>query len=268
MEINIVSLFKNKNPKLLKVIPKFVFNYLKKIVHQDQINLFLKENEHKQGLDFINAVVEHFQIKITVIGKENIKNDGRYLFVSNHPLGGLDGVALIHEIGKLLPNPKFLVNDLLLFIKNFEGVFIPINKFGRNTTEHYRKITEAYESDAQMLTFPAGMVSRKQKGVISDLKWHKNFINQAKKHKRDVVPVYINGRNSNFFYNVALYRKYFGLGKVNIEMLYLVDEMYKQYGKEIKITIGTPISYNSFDNSKTPEQWASHLKEITYNLAR
>jgi putative hemolysin len=175
-------------------------------------------------------------------------------------------MVLLDEVGKFFPDVKFVVNDFLINVKNLEPVFVPVNKVGRQTAEYVAKIDAAYSSDCQILYFPAGLCSRKIKGKITDLEWHKNFINKAVKFKRDIIPVYFEGKNTNFFYNLANFRKRVGI-KVNIEMLYLVDEMYKQKNSKINLVFGEPISYTTFDKTKTPTEWANYVREKVYSLS-
>jgi len=264
--IDIEKVIAGKSPRLLKSLPRFIIRYLKRIIHQDEMNLFISEYGHKQGVEFIDEVLRVMGVTYTVEGIENIDPNGRYLFASNHPLGGLDGMILIHLLGQKYPEIKFPVNDLLMNVKQLQSVFIPVNKHGAQSSQNARMIEEAYASSTQILYFPAGLCSRKQKGGIKDLEWKKSFITKAVKHKRDIVPVYFSGRNSNFFYNLSRLRGFFGI-KANLEMLYLVDEMFKQKGKSITIRIGKPIPYNNFDSSKTPIDWASWVKERVYEMA-
>ena len=256
----------NKNPGLLRILPLFVLNYLKKVIHQDDLNEIARNNHDLYGLDFLDACLKGFGVKIKYNGLENIPATGRWIVASNHPLGGLDGMALMWVMGKIRKDIVFPVNDLLMNIKNLRGLFIPINKHGSNTG-NARLIDETFASDKAMLFFPAGLCSRKQKDGICDLEWKKSFITKARAHKRDIVPCYINGRNSDWFYNLARIRTFFGI-KANIEMLYLVDEMFKQRDKEIVITFGKPISYTIFDKKKTDLSWAQILKTHVYSLEK
>jgi len=264
-EIDVENVLYSKNPTLKKVVPKFIVNYLKRIVHQDDINEFLRECAHLRDADMVGAFLRKFEIKYTISGAENIPGSGRYIFVSNHPLGGLDGLVFIDELSKHFPDIKFPVNDILTNIENLSGIFLPVNKHGSQGKDAARRIEETYASGSQILYFPAGLCSRKKRGVIRDLTWHKSFISKAVQHKRDVVPAYFSGRNSDFFYNLANIRKFLGI-KANIEMLYLADEMFKQKGKEIMLTFGKPIPWQTFDKSKSPPEWADWVKSKTYEL--
>ncbi len=264
--IDVEKVISGKSPHLLKVLPRFIIRYLKRIIHEDEINQFLVQHSHKQGVEFIDAILRAMEVTYTVEGIENIDPDGRYLFASNHPLGGLDGMILIHLLGQKYRDVKFPVNDLLMHLTPLHSVFIPVNKHGSQLSQNARLLEEAYASSTQILYFPAGLCSRKQKGKIYDLEWKKSFVTKAVKHQRDIVPIYFSGRNSGFFYTLAKTRAFLGI-KANIEMLYLVDEMFKQKGKSIAVRIGTPLSYNRFDNSKTPMEWANWVKEQVYQMA-
>lgn len=260
--LDIEKVIASKSEKLLKWMPSFVISYLKKIVHQDFLNESVKKNEDLYGLDFIAAIIDQFGVEVVCEGMENVDPNKRYIIAANHPLGGMDGIALMYAAGQIRKDIQFPVNDILMNIPNLRELFVPINKHGSNM-ENARIIDRAFESDVMMLFFPAGLVSRKQKHGIYDLEWKKTFIRKAKTYHRDVVPTYISGQNSNWFYDLANWRKRLGIG-ANLEMLYLVDEMVKQKGKKIIIKFGEPISYASFDRSKTDLQWAEEVKNIVY----
>jgi len=263
--IDIKKVIGNKNPKLLKILPNFIISYLKRIIHEDEINDFINRHSDKFGLEFVEQIVLEFSKSVNTTGLENIPTDSRIIIASNHPLGGLDGVALMHVAGKVRNDILFPVNDLLMNLQNIKNLFIPINKHGTNA-QNLRVINETFASDVSVLYFPAGLVSRKQKhGIIKDLDWKKTFITYAKKYKRDIVPTFIEGRNSDFFYNLANFRKRIGI-KQNIEMLYLVDEFYKQKDKNLGIYFGKPISYTTFDKRFTDLEWADKIKAHAYKL--
>jgi putative hemolysin len=263
--IDVENVLRTKNPSLAKIIPGFLINYLKRIVHQDELNNFLRSSGHLENAELIGAGLRYLEIRYNVYGKENIPADGRYIFVSNHPLGGLDGLVFIYELSKYFPVIKFPVNDILTNIENLNGIFLPVNKHGSQDREAARRIDDAYASDCQILYFPAGLCSRKRKGEIRDLTWQKNFVTKAIHHKRDIIPAYFSGRNSDFFYNLSRFRKFAGI-KANIEMLYLADEMFRQKDKIINLIFGKKIPWQTFDRSKSPAGWASWVKEKSYDL--
>jgi putative hemolysin len=264
-KIDVKNVIHSKNPALSKAIPGFVINYLKKIVHQDELNVFLEKYGHLKDTELIAAGLKHFEIKYQVFGSENIPASGRYTFVSNHPLGGLDGLVFINELSKHFKDIKFPVNDILTNIQNLSGIFLPVNKHGPQAKEVAVKIEEAYSSDCQILYFPAGLCSRKKHGIIKDLQWQKSFITKSVQHKRDIVPAFFSGRNSAFFYKLANIRKLFGV-KTNIEMLYLADEMFRQKDKEIDLVFGKRISWETFDKTMTFPEWAEWVKSKSYAL--
>lgn len=264
-KIDVKNVLYSKNPSLARAIPGFVINYLKRIVHQEELNEFLEKWGHLKDSELIAAGLMHFEIKFTVTGTENIPESGRFIFVSNHPLGGLDGLVFIYELSKHFKDIKFPVNDILTNIKNLSGIFLPVNKHGLQDKDSARKIEEAYSSDCQILYFPAGLCSRKKGGIIKDLQWHKSFISKSVQHKRDIVPAFFSGRNSDYFYNLANIRKLLGI-KANIEMLYLADEMFKQKDKEIRLVFGKPISWKTFDKTRSALEWADWVKSKSYDL--
>ncbi len=266
--IDIEKVFADKNPTLFKLIPPFVFSYLKRIIHQEEINEFLRQKGHLTGSAFGRSILDDlFGASYQVEGLDKLPSEGRLLFASNHPLGGLDGIALLVAASEKYDHLKFPVNDILMNLKSLDNIFVPVNKHGSQARDSAKVIEEAYKSDAQILMFPAGLVSRKQKGVIRDLEWKKNFVRKAIQHKRDIVPVHITGRNSDFFYRLANIRKALGI-KANIEMLYLPDEMFKQHGEYISIKFGRPISWETLKNSDSPEIWSRKIKDKSYDLAK
>lgn len=263
--IDIDKAFNDKNPQLYKLLPGFVIRWVKRIVHQEEINKFVVENEKSNGIQFgANAVIA-LGSKAVSFGLENIPKTGGVIIAANHPLGGADGLAFLGEVGKIRSDLKFIVNDLLMSFKSLENVFIPVNKNGTNTKQNLQKIEQLYSEGHCILIFPAGLCSRKQDGKILDLQWQKSFISQAVKHQLPIVPTHIDAANSNFFYNLANIRKHLGI-KANIEMFFLGNEMFKQNGKTITFTFGKPIESTVFDKSKNASQWAQSLKDFIYQL--
>jgi len=263
--IDIKEIIKKKNPALAKMMPGFVVSFLRKLVHEDEVNRIIYDYRDRYGLDFVRSILEDMKVSYSMEGMEQIPVDRRYIFASNHPLGGFDGLVLMDAIGTKFSKIHFIVNDLLLNIKNFAPIFVPVNKHGRQTAEYARKIDETYSSDAQMLYFPAGLCSRKIKGKITDLKWNKNFIQKAVQYRRDIVPVYFEGRNSNFFYNLANLRKKMRI-KANLEMTFLVNEFFKQKGQHLLLKFGTPVAYNFFEKSKDFDKCTEIIRERVYSM--
>jgi putative hemolysin len=242
---------------------------LKKIIHEKEINQILTNSKADNGVDFVDDVLNALDVKIEVTGFENIDPDKKYIFASNHPLGGLDGMSLIKVIGRQYDGKiKFMANDLLMNLKPLRNTFVPINKHGAQGRTFAAAVTEAFDSDNQILIFPAGACSRFRvsKGIY-DLEWSKTFVNKAVQHQRDVVPIRFKGRNSIFFYALAFFRKSIGI-KVNIEMLFLPHEMFGNKHKTFKAYIGRPIPWETFDKTSSPQKWAQKVKETVYKLSK
>jgi putative hemolysin len=262
--IDVEKVLREKAPGAYKWMPRFVVNWVKRKVHEDEINEKMTRNNHKFGLEYNQAALDEFDVTVEALHSENVPLSGGIIVASNHPLGGLDGIALIQAVGKKRPDVRFLVNDILRNLKNFGDLFVGVNKVGHTSRDGLNIIESVYASDAAILVFPAGLVSRKQEGKIEDLRWNKSFVSKAVKYQKDILPVYIEGRNSGFFYNLSIWRKRLGV-KANIEMMLLPDELFKAKGKTIKIHFGKVIPYSTFNHSKSHQQWADRLKEFIYS---
>ena len=264
LQIDIEKIIGEKIPKLAKKLPRFAFRYLKKILHQDDINGLLGRTGGISGLPFVTETMKEFKTSVNAVGLDHIEKDGRYIVAANHPIGGLDGIALIDTVGKIKPDVITPVNDFLMFIPNLRPLFIPVNKLGSNA-DNIKIFNETFAGDRTICFYPFGLCSRKQKGKIIDLEWKKTFITKAKTYHRDIIPTHISGRNSNFFYNLSNIRKKLGI-KANIEMLFLVNEFYKQKNQTLTITFGKPIPWQTFDGRYTDVEWAMKLRNFSYNL--
>ena len=270
LQFDIRAILKSKAPKAK--VPNFIIRYLERIVHVKQMNAFLRKYPELKGYAFIDRVIhEELGCTASIDGTENIPANGKpVIFVSNHPLGGLDGMIIaqmIHESRSEKRELKVIVNELLMYMEPINELWAPVNKVGHLTKEQAAEQQRMWESETDVLTFPAGACSRLQhidgKWQIQDLEWQKNFVQRAREYQRDVVPIYFEGKNGRFFYALAYIRKLLHI-KINIEMLYLVDEMYGAHGKHFKVHVLPPIPYSTFDNTKTPKQWAQYVKSIVY----
>lgn len=265
-QIDIQQVLRQKAPSAARKIPQFVINYLTRTIHQDELNDILRRYHDKNGVAFMQELIGYFDLHLVLENESNLPTEGRYIFASNHPLGGLDGICLSAIIGKRFNgNIRYLVNDLLLYLTNLRSIFVPINKHGAQGKHNARLIEEAYASDNQIITFPAGLCSRKQHGKVEDIEWKKSFIQKAVEYQRDVVPVFFDGKNSNFFYRIARLRKALGI-RMNYEMIYLPDEMFKSKHKTFHIYFGRPIPWQTFTDGRKPVEWAQEVKELVYNL--
>ena len=266
--IDIDKILHDKLGSKAKFVPGFMVSWLKRIAHQDQVNAYLWESRHLVGTDWLEECVRYLDATLDVVGVENLpaKDDGRlYTFVSNHPLGGEDGVALGAIIGRHYDGRfRYLVNDLLMNLPGLAPVCIPINKTGKQSRDFPKMVEAGFQSDNHMLMFPAGLCSRRKNGVIRDIPWTKTFISKSVQYQRDVVPIHFGGQNSDFFYRLANFSDRFL--PFNLAMLYLVDEMYKNVHKTFRVAIGKPIPWQTFDKSRKPAEWAQWVQDKVYEL--
>ena len=267
--IDIEKILRNKMGKKARYVPRFVISWLKKIIHEDEVNRFLWENRKLEGTEWLTACVQYLDMTLDIVGAENLpdKHDGKlYTFVSNHPLGGQDGVSLGSIIGQHYDGKfRYLVNDLLLNLPGLKPVSIGINKTGRQSRDFPRMVEAGFNSDNHLLMFPAGLNSRKLNGEIHDLPWKKTFITKSVETHRDVVPIHFSGRNSKRFYRIAKFSDRWL--PFNLAMLFLVDEMYRNVGKTFRITIGEPIPWQTFNKTKSPMEWAKFVEDRVYGLS-
>ena len=265
-QLDIEKILRDNAPNIGGKIPAFVYRVLERLICQKRMNYILRKYHGDLGSAFATSLLKELNVTTNVIGLENIPQEGRFIFASNHPLGGLDGVALVSILGPHYDEKiKFLVNSLLMFVEPLAPVFLPINKYGSQAKEATEAINRAYDSDEQMLVFPAGMVSRLQNGAIDDLVWKKAFINKAVATERDIIPMYFEGRNTSSFYRLAQFRKWLKV-PFNIEMTTLPREMFRSANKTFTVYIGKPIPYTTFDKTRTPDEWAKYVKDIAYAL--
>lgn len=264
--IDIDHVFKKHAPKTYKALPRFIIKFIKKIIHQDEINAFIEHAAGKKGYDFVKELIYYFDIKVKISGIENIdKNDKKLVFASNHPLGGFDGVCLIGVIHHFFGNVKAIVNDLLLNIDGLKPVFTGVNVFGKLNKNQIKEVDQLYSSDTNILVFPAGEVSRKKKGVVSDSSWQKSFLTKAIEYKRNIIPVFTDALNSKLFYFVSSFRRFWGI-KANLELFLLPKELFRFRGKTITFYFGQPISVSNFNNKAFLNEYIKQIREKLYSL--
>ncbi len=263
--IDIEKIIKDKNPTLHKWLPRYIINYLKRKLHEDRINECVYINRNNYGYDFNDGCLKYVGANVTWEGLENLPLTGGVIIAANHPLGGIDGMAILHAVSQKRMDVRATVNDILTNLVNFDGILVGVNKVGVTSIEAIKAIDAFYASNGVSMVFPAGLVSRKQHGKIKDLEWKKSFVTKAIQYNKPILPLYVDGKNSNFFYNFALWRKRFGI-KANIEMFFLPDEMFSLKNKNIKLKFGKLIMPETLDKSKTPKQWAHIIKEQVYSL--
>ncbi|WP_436514800.1 1-acyl-sn-glycerol-3-phosphate acyltransferase [Ekhidna sp. To15] len=264
--VEVRKLIAEKNPALLRWLPGFLIRWVERIIHQEQVNAFMAKNEGADAFDFCENTVNLLKQKLSITGIDNIPPyPESCIFVANHPFGGMDAITIIHLLKDVRPDITFIVNDLLMALTNLKEKFVGVNKVGRSAAQSLQKVEEQFASGTATFLFPAGLVSRKINGEIMDLEWKKTFVTKAKKYKKPVIPVHIDGRLTKRFYRLARIRKFLGI-KLNIEMFFLVDELFKQENKEVNIVIGEPVSPETFTREKSDVEWAQWMKNEVYKL--
>ncbi len=263
--IDVEKILKSKNPTLYRWLPGFFIRYLKRILHQNEINRFLIDNKNNHNIDFCVEVMKYLNSKVEIKGIENIPQHGKIVLTMNHPLGGMDAMALVSALKGHREDLKFIVNDILLNLKNLNGIFLGVNKHGKNGLSKRDQLAHLFAQDEAICIFPAGLVSRKINGEVMDLEWKKTFITMSKEHQRTIVPIHIDGKLSNFFYRLANFRKKIGI-KANIEMLYLSNEFFKLRNKGITIIVGAPIPFDALPKEMTDIKKANWIRSKVYEL--
>ena len=263
--IDVELALQEKIPDIYKKIPGVLIRLMEKVIRQADMNRMIHESSHLNGIPLVDWVLDQFGVNIVVKGKKLIPKKGRYIYPANHPIGGLDGLAIVSVVAKIHPLIKFVANDLLRVIKGFDSISLYIARFGQINRRNAILINKTLASEAQLLVQPAGTVSKRNPVKIRDLAWNKFFIHKAIQYKRDVIPIHVQARNSRLFYNIASFRKIFRI-KSNMEMFLLPREMFNKSGKTITITFGIPIAYKTFDDSRTHLEWAQKVREYVYVL--
>ena len=263
--IDVEKAIENSRSKFLKSLPGFILRMISRIVFEDEINHTIHRSRHLKGVPFIIDVLKGWNVILIIKGEENVPPAGRFIFAANHPVGGIDALAIFCTIFRHYKDVVSPANELLNNIPNLRPLVLGLNVFGKNTREVASRIDKLYASTSQVMIFPSGEVSRRRKGIISDPVWQKSFITKAVQHKRDIIPVHISGRNSNLFYNVARLREILGI-RMYIETMLLPREMIKQRNSTTTVTIGKVIPYQEITDEFSHSEWAQKIKEIVYSL--
>jgi len=265
--IDIEKTVRNSKSPFIRSLPGAVIKLIARVVRQDEINSVIYNNREKDGISFINGVLKDWNVKIIVEGEENIPVSGSFIFAANHPVGGMDAMSLIHVVSNHFPGVIFPSNELFRYIPQLKSILLGINVFGANTRETAEKLNSLFASKSQVLYFPAGEVSRRNKGIISDIPWQKSFITKAVQYRRDIIPIHISGRNSGFFYNVARIRKILGI-RLYIETMLLPREMVRQINSTFTLTIGKPVAWQTLTTERSHYDWAQYIRKMVYSLGK
>ncbi len=263
--IDIVKIIDESNSELLKRLPQFVKNCIAKIVRQDELNRILNKYSDYAGVDFLSKIIEEFNLKLEIEGKENLPENGKCFFVANHPFGIIDGLILTFTVSEKYGTLKAIANEAFMFVPQLRPYIAAINVFEHSSREYITALNDTYNLEIPITHFPSGEVSRFYKGKVQDSSWHKSFVTKAISSKRDIVPIYFYGRNSRLFYIVHIIRQLLGI-KINFELLLLPREMFRKKNKIIKVKIGRPIKYQMFDEYSSHWEWAQKVRSYVYEL--
>jgi putative hemolysin len=264
--IDISKAIRSSKSKFVRMLPRFVISMIEKLIRQDYMNTSIHNNRHMEGIPFVNGLLKDWGVTIDIKGSENIPPNGRFVFVANHPVGGMDALSFLSTISRYFPDVISPSNDLFNYIPNLHPVILGVNVFGTNTKDTVSKLNDLFESDSQIMIFPAGIVSRRVKGIISDPAWQKTFVTKAVQFRRHIIPVHISGRNSNLFYTVDRIRKFLGI-KLSLEIILLPREMHRQNNSTVTLTIGKPIGWQTLTSEKSQNEWAQAIRAGIYELA-
>ncbi len=266
--VNVETVIRNQDHRFLKKMPRFMINWIKRLVRQDEINAVLLRLQGKKNAAFVKGAMQDLQLSVNPINQDFIPPEGRFIFACNHSLGAVDLGAVLLNLQQKYPKIKVLANEIYLQVEQTRDLFLPVSILKKNDSAKKQAIEDwLAQKDTQFLIFPAGKVARKRKGKLDDGFWHRSFIRNAVEHKRDIIPVFIGGQNSHFFYNFSKIRKFLRI-KTNLEFFLLPAEVFKKRGATIPIIFGKPISYKIFDESKTHLEWAQEIKKRTYELEK
>lgn len=266
-EIDVGAILAAKAPRLARWIPRPLVGWLRRTVREREINYILEHYWSLPPQEFIRSCFRDWKVTYSIEGLDSLDPKGRYLFVSNHPFGGMDGMMLADKLIDRFGDARVVVNDLLMHVEPLQPLWIPVNKHGSQNTAYARKMDDEFFGELPILTFPAGLCSRRIDGEVTDPEWKVSFLKKAYASQRLIVPVFVEGRLSNFFYRIDRLRKLLGL-KFNIEMLWLPDEMFSQKGKHFRIVVGDPIPVSELQESGSLREQAEYVRKKAYFLEK
>ncbi len=265
-QIDVPTLIASKAPRAAKFIPGFIYRYLKRILHQDEINEILRDGWDLAPQPFIQeAVFKRWNITYKLEGLERLDPNGRYIFASNHPFGGMDGMMIADCLVQHFGDARVVVNDLLMNLDPLKPIWIPVNTLGNQSPEYVRRFEEGFALDLPILMFPAGICSRVVDGEIADLQWKNTFVKRAHANNRTIVPLYVEGSLHKGFYRMYKWRRALGI-KANIEMLFLVDGMFRQHGKHFRMSVGEPITPEQLSECGSVRDQVAYVRKKTYSM--
>ncbi|MBI9033028.1 MAG: 1-acyl-sn-glycerol-3-phosphate acyltransferase [Bacteroidales bacterium] len=263
--IDLQAIISKSDSKLLNSFPRVFVKLLEKLIKQEELNQLLTKYKSYEGIHFLPKVLEELNIKIDIEGLENLPESGKCFFVANHPFGVIDGLMLTRIVSEKYGDIKSIGNEAFMYVPNLKPMIAAVNVFGRNSRDYLLGLEEVYASNTPITHFPAGLVARKDNGIVKDSEWHKSFVTKALAHQRDVVPFHFSGQNSRLFHSIYRIRKALGI-KLNLELSLLPHEIFNKKNKTFKVKIGKPISYKNFENTYSHKEWADKIRMQVHNM--
>lgn len=253
--------FQQKNPWIRKP----TLGFLRKISHEQEVNQFLETHQDLKGFDFIEQVLEYFNFSYSISHRDrkNIPATGRVVIVANHPLGALDGLALLKLVGEIRRDVKIIANDMLMKFSAVDSLFLPVDNISKSTQKSsITRIVDCLKNDEAVIVFPAGEVSRIRPNGVKDGKWNSGFLSFAKKSNAPILPIYVGAKNSPLFYSCSMVYK-------PLSGMMLAHEMFKQSSKTISMQVGEPIPYQQIANLPiVKSEKAKLIRRHLYRIAK
>lgn len=266
--INVEQAVTNKFPIFANqpsLVRKPTLSLLKKLVHEDEINHFLDANKYSKGFGFIDRVFEHFDFSYSVRANErkNIPAIGRVVIFANHPIGSLDGLAILKLVAEVRPDVRIVANDMLSHVDAIKELLIPLdNLTGGSARKAYKKVLEALENEEAIIVFPAGEVSRARPNGVRDSRWLPGFLHFARRAKAPLLPIRIHAKNSMLFYGASMVYKPLGTAL-------LAHEMFNKYRRSIRFSVGEAIPFDKLSSKSVQDRTiVKRLKQHLYSLGK
>jgi len=252
--------FANNHKKFLRPVKAF----LRTLFHESEVQQFEQRYSHLSGMDFVEQVLEYFDFTYSVSERDmqRIPTYGKIVIVANHPIGTLDGLALLKMVHRIRPDVKVVANQMLGTVKALAPLLLTVDNInGKTARNNLKSIIDYVKNDSAVIIFPAGEVSRFGAKGIKDGEWSKGFLSIANSAKAPVLPIHINGRNSLLFYTLSIVAK-------PLSTFWLVHEMFKQENKSIIFTIGEKIEHENYQQQQVKlRDTAALFRRHIYMLA-
>ncbi len=268
MQLNVEQVVTQKFPAFIAKpapVKRSTLFCLRHLAREREINHFLAEHSASTGFEFIDRVLDHFNFSYALSHQHrmNIPATGRVLIVANHPLGALDGLALLKLVGEIRRDVRIVANDVLSSFDPLQPLLLPVDSLGKATRKQdIARITQALQDDQAVIVFPAGEVSRAGLTGIRDGKWNSGFLHFARKANAPILPIFVGGKNSSLFYSISALNR-------SLSTLLLAREMFNKRSVTIEVRVGEPIAFSQINALPlSTREKARILKKHLYRIAR